>query len=332
MTIPARCRPSLAKAAISFPVLLIGLALGGCGYTPDRSLTASSAAVPDNSQPAKASQAAKASRSVAKAQGRNATENVKVFSRSTSSAQSPRRRIAVSMNERECLVRAMYFESQRASRDGLLAVGTVVMNRVNSPSFPGTICGVVGQKYQFASGVLSRPMTQRDRAHADAVADQLLAGRRHDGIGDAMFFHVATRRYKYQNMRYLQVAGGNIFYTKVGRNAPRVVAGSALAYANTPPDVAKVEAAQVEIARVEAVKVDVVKPQTTTVAAIETAVSREPADASAAITAAVPAPVSIPLPVPAERLSFTAPVDEALLRARSFSAAPLKLAQYRLPK
>ncbi len=48
-------------------------------------------------------------------------------------------------DERTCLVRAMYFESNRSSRDGLMAVGTVVMNRVASPRFPTTICGVVGR-------------------------------------------------------------------------------------------------------------------------------------------------------------------------------------------
>src|SRR5690606_13334803 len=37
-----------------------------------------------------------------------------------------------SMKERECLARAMFFESRRSSRDGLVAVGTVVMNRVDS--------------------------------------------------------------------------------------------------------------------------------------------------------------------------------------------------------
>ncbi len=46
--------------------------------------------------------------------------------------------------EKECLVRAMYFEANRSSDAGLLGVGTVVMNRVESPRYPSTICGVVG--------------------------------------------------------------------------------------------------------------------------------------------------------------------------------------------
>jgi hypothetical protein len=39
---------------------------------------------------------------------------------------------AYSGNERDCLARAMFFESNRSSREGLIAVGTVVINRVKS--------------------------------------------------------------------------------------------------------------------------------------------------------------------------------------------------------
>ena len=49
----------------------------------------------------------------------------------------------------ECMTRVMYFESNRSSSEGMLAVGTVVMNRMHDPKFPGTVCGVVGQKNQL---------------------------------------------------------------------------------------------------------------------------------------------------------------------------------------
>ena len=55
----------------------------------------------------------------------------------------------------------MFFESHRSSREGLVAVGTVVMNRVNSGEYPDTICGVVGQKNQFAPGVMTRKMDSK---------------------------------------------------------------------------------------------------------------------------------------------------------------------------
>lgn len=45
--------------------------------------------------------------------------------------------MVVSDAERDCLGRAMYFESNRSDSDGLVAVGTVVMNRLENAVFPG---------------------------------------------------------------------------------------------------------------------------------------------------------------------------------------------------
>lgn len=59
------------------------------------------------------------------------------------------------------MARAMYFEFNRSSRDGMIAVGSVIMNRVKSDAFPDTICGVVSQKNQFAPGVMSKSMDSR---------------------------------------------------------------------------------------------------------------------------------------------------------------------------
>jgi spore germination cell wall hydrolase CwlJ-like protein len=116
--------------------------------------------------------------------------------------------------EKECLVRAMYFESNRSSEQGLLGVGTVVMNRVGSPRYPETICGVVGAPRQFAPGVLTRPMVARDLPKAEAAAEAILAGRRNEAVGNAKHFHMAGLRFSYANMHYVTVAGGNAFYVK----------------------------------------------------------------------------------------------------------------------
>jgi spore germination cell wall hydrolase CwlJ-like protein len=118
------------------------------------------------------------------------------------------------MSEKECMMRAMYFESNRSSADGMLAVGTVVINRYNDPRYPKTVCGVVGQKNQFAQGVLSRPMTDSGAVLASQVADQVLAGARHPGVQNAQHFHTAGLRFPYNNMFYVLEAGGNEFYEK----------------------------------------------------------------------------------------------------------------------
>ena len=44
-----------------------------------------------------------------------------------------------------CLSKNIYFESRNQPTLGQIAVGQVTMNRVNSPRFPNTVCGVVRQ-------------------------------------------------------------------------------------------------------------------------------------------------------------------------------------------
>ncbi|GHA11573.1 cell wall hydrolase [Devosia pacifica] len=117
-------------------------------------------------------------------------------------------------SDKECLMRAMYFESNRSSADGMLAVGTVVMNRVDDPRYPNTVCGVVGQPNQFASGVMSRKMTDSGVLLADQMSGRVLRGERHPGVRGAQHFHTAGLRFPYNNMHYVLEAGGNEFYVK----------------------------------------------------------------------------------------------------------------------
>ncbi|MDQ0471076.1 cell wall hydrolase [Labrys wisconsinensis] len=117
-------------------------------------------------------------------------------------------------DERLCLARAMFFESNRSSDQGMLAVGTVVMNRRASGSYPGTICGVVGQPRQFAPGALTNDFQGAGKARALRVADAVLAGRRQPGLEGVYHFHTAGYTFPYTNMHYVMVAGGNAFYQK----------------------------------------------------------------------------------------------------------------------
>ncbi|WP_408628689.1 cell wall hydrolase [Aurantimonas marina] len=116
----------------------------------------------------------------------------------------------------ECLARAMYFESNRSSPDGMLAVGTVVMNRVESDRYPGDVCEVVGQPRQFAPGVMTRQMGA-GKELAMQTAAEVLSGKRHGGVENAKFFHTAGLKFPYNNMNYKAIAGGNAFYEKVSR-------------------------------------------------------------------------------------------------------------------
>ena len=122
------------------------------------------------------------------------------------------------LTDHECMTRVMYFESNRSSPEGMLAVGTTVMNRVDSPKYPKDVCAVVGQSNQFAPGVLDKPMNPREAALPARMADKVLAGERHPQMpADAMFFHTAGLSFPYPNMHYVLVAGGNAFYEKLNR-------------------------------------------------------------------------------------------------------------------
>lgn len=121
------------------------------------------------------------------------------------------------MKDRTCLQRAMFFESNRSSREGMVGVGTVVMNRLKSGRHGGSICSVVGEPRQFAPGVMTRRMNSKAMPDVVAAADAVLKGERHPKLRNAMFFHTAGLKFKYKNMHYVAVAGGNAFYEKRGR-------------------------------------------------------------------------------------------------------------------
>lgn len=117
-------------------------------------------------------------------------------------------------SELECMERAMYFESNRSSRDGMIAVGSVVMNRVESGQYPRSVCGVVGQRNQFAPGIMTRRMNDSGLPKVREAARAVMRGERHPMIGNAMFFHTAGHRFGYDNMHYVLVTGGNAFYER----------------------------------------------------------------------------------------------------------------------
>lgn len=52
--------------------------------------------------------------------------------------------------QQDCLASAVYFEARGEPLSGQLAVADVVLNRVASPRYPGTICEVVRQPWQFS--------------------------------------------------------------------------------------------------------------------------------------------------------------------------------------
>jgi spore germination cell wall hydrolase CwlJ-like protein len=48
-----------------------------------------------------------------------------------------------------CMALNLYYEAKGEPKQGQLAVAHVVMNRVNDPNYPQTVCGVIKQKTSF---------------------------------------------------------------------------------------------------------------------------------------------------------------------------------------
>jgi spore germination cell wall hydrolase CwlJ-like protein len=76
-----------------------------------------------------------------------------------------------------CLALNIYFEAYEESIKGQLAVGLVTLNRVKSPYFPNTVCGVVYQHKQFSwywDGKSDRPRYIKKYQTARLLASSLL--------------------------------------------------------------------------------------------------------------------------------------------------------------
>jgi hypothetical protein len=52
--------------------------------------------------------------------------------------------------EQRCIADAIYHEARGESFEGMMAVANVIVNRMKSPLFPNTACGVVYQRKQFS--------------------------------------------------------------------------------------------------------------------------------------------------------------------------------------
>ncbi len=72
-------------------------------------------------------------------------------------------------------------ESEHSDRDGYMAVGTVVMNRLTSGAYPESICGVVAQQRQFAPGVMTREVEPAAEIELTDAADAILRGETTSG-------------------------------------------------------------------------------------------------------------------------------------------------------
>jgi spore germination cell wall hydrolase CwlJ-like protein len=202
--------------------------------------------------------------------------------------------------DKECLARVMYFESNRSSRDGMVAVGTVAMNRLRSGKHGGTLCEVIGEPGQFAPGVMTRKMDSRGADLANDTAEAVLKGERSPKLKNAMYFHTAGLKFPYKNMHYVLVAGGNSFYEKRTRNWQPLPPETMVAYSGSTPDVAAEKPAAM-VASAEPVSdagalPGVAQADLPDAAPVASVTPEKPAKAATARAVAVAAAKPMPLP------------------------------------
>lgn len=139
--------------------------------------------------------------------------------------------------ERRCLATAIYFEARGEPLPGQIAVGQVILNRVRSPQFPETICGVVyqgqmapGCQFSFAcDGKTDTPKNDSHWALAQKLARQITSGEVWlPEIGYSTFYHADYVSPHWKSaMNKIDSIGRHIFYKKRNEKAYIVEEASA---------------------------------------------------------------------------------------------------------
>jgi len=142
-----------------------------------------------------------------------------------------------------CLAEAVYYEAANQGADGEAAVAQVVLNRMRNPVFPKTVCGVVFQGSNQATGCqftftcdgsLARRPSADGWLRAKAVAERALGGFVQKDVGEATHYHT-TSVVPYWQLTVLKVAqiGAHVFYRWNGElGRPGAFTGS---YAGSEP-------------------------------------------------------------------------------------------------
>ena len=127
----------------------------------------------------------------------------------------------------KCLAQAVYYEAAVEPIEGRRAVAQVVLNRVRSPLYPDSVCGVVyegsqrttGCQFSFTcDGSLLRAPMKGPWGEAVEVARQALAGRVETRVGTATNYHADYVLPKWAfTLAKIDKIGRHIFYRLHGK-------------------------------------------------------------------------------------------------------------------
>lgn len=125
-----------------------------------------------------------------------------------------------------CLTAAVYYEAASEPDDGQRAVAQVVLNRMAHPAYPKTVCGVVFQGSERATGcqftftcdgALMRKTSRYFWARAETVARAALGGYVYAPVGLATHYHTfAVHPYWADSLNFIGQIGAHRFYRMHG--------------------------------------------------------------------------------------------------------------------
>ncbi len=120
----------------------------------------------------------------------------------------------LSETEATCLAKVVMHEAGNQPRIGQIAVARVVMNRIASGRFPGTVCAVVNQPGQFFRTAAYLPSTRSLQWKvARAVADEAQEIGNAKVVQGALYFAAkwAAGDWNGRRVKLAQI-GGHVFY------------------------------------------------------------------------------------------------------------------------
>ncbi|MFN3274307.1 MAG: cell wall hydrolase [Paracoccus sp. (in: a-proteobacteria)] len=121
----------------------------------------------------------------------------------------------VSQADLDCMAEALYHEARGEGVQGQQAVAEVILNRVDSRVFPGSVCGVINQPSQFSYTIGGAKPIRNKSAYLRArdIAQSALAGAPRTLTGGATYFHTPAVRPAWSS-RFQRTTriGRHIFY------------------------------------------------------------------------------------------------------------------------
>ena len=117
-----------------------------------------------------------------------------------------------SVDETTLLAAVVQMEAGGQGYEGMLAVASVVMNRVNSGKYPNTITGVIYQKGQFPgahNGILNRILSRGPRQDCIQVAQDALSGKNN---APGYYGFCSTSSSTYKRYSTYTLIGAHYFY------------------------------------------------------------------------------------------------------------------------